>query len=123
MKKKRRFVTLIEMMIVMFIISMIIGILGYNYRGFLEKGKAFKTKAGLEKLEDWLSLYVAENPSKLSDIENEWKDVVKESPIVKNPNDLLYDGWGEPYEVTVEDGEIVVKSQNAEKARKLLGGK
>lgn len=107
---KRRYVTLIEMMIVMFIIALIIGVIGYNYRGALEEGKAFKTKAGIEKLETILNLAVAENAGLLDDIESNWQDIIKNSPLVSNPGALIRDGWGQEYNVTVEDGEIVVRS-------------
>ena len=50
MKIKRHFVTLIEMMIVMFLIMLITGVIAYNYRGSLDEGKAFKTRAGIEKV-------------------------------------------------------------------------
>ncbi len=43
----KRCVTLIEMMIVMFLISLITGVIAYYYRGSLDEGKAFKTKAAL----------------------------------------------------------------------------
>ncbi len=49
---KRRYITLIEIMIVMFLIALITGVLAYNYRGSLDEGKAFKTKTGLAMLRD-----------------------------------------------------------------------
>lgn len=101
---------MIEMMIVMFLIALIIGVIGYNYRGTLEEGKAFKTKAGIEKLETILNLAVAENPGLLDDIESNWQDIIKNSPLVSNTNALIRDGWGQEYKVTVEDNEIVVHS-------------
>lgn len=107
---KKRYVTLIEMMIVMFLIALIIGVLGYNYRGTLEQGKAFKTKTGIEKLETILNLAIAEDPKLMDDIESSWPEVVRRSPLVQNADALIYDGWGQPYTVTVEDGKITVKS-------------
>lgn len=115
---RRRYVTLIEMMIVMFIIAMIIGILGYNYKGFLDKSKAFKTKAGVEKLEDFLNLRIAESPRAINDITSQWETIVKNSHIVKNPNDLIYDGWGEKYQVELEKGNVHVHSKNLEEYQK-----
>ena len=106
----RRYVTLIEMMIVMFLIALIIGVIGYNYSGTLEEGKAFKTKAGMEKLETILSLAAAENPSLMDDIESNWQQVVRSSPLVKDPNSLIKDGWGIEYNVTIEDGNIEIRS-------------
>ena len=53
---KKRYITLVEMMIVMFLIAMITGVIAYNYTGSLEEGKAFKTKAGIQKIETILAL-------------------------------------------------------------------
>jgi type II secretory pathway pseudopilin PulG len=107
---RKRYVTLIEMMIVMFLIALIIGVIGYNYRGTLEEGKAFKTKAGIEKLETILNLAIAENPGLQDNIETNWQDVIKTSPLVSNPSSLIKDGWGNVYSVTVEGGRLVVRS-------------
>lgn len=111
---KRRYVTLIEMMVVMFIIAMLIAVLGYNYRGTLEEGKAFKSKAGIERLETILSLAVAENSNLLDDLEGNWQDIVKRSPLVSHPEALIKDGWGQEYKISVEDGIIVVRSERYE---------
>lgn len=108
----RRHVTLIEMMIVMFLIAMIIGVVAYNYQGTLEEGKAFKTKAAKEKLETILTLAISENPSLRDDIEAKWKEVVKSSPLVHNPNELMKDGWGEDYEVKIVDDRLRVTSKH-----------
>lgn len=105
---KRRFITLIEMMIVMFLIAMITGVIAYNYTGSLEEGKAFKTKNGIEKIHTILDLYLATNPG--ASISN-WKEIVAESPLVKNSRELVVDGWGAEYQV--EEGEnnsIVINS-------------
>lgn len=95
---KRRFVTLIEMMIVMFLIALITGVIAYNYRGSLDEGKAFKTKAGIEKLETILNLEAAKRPELLKSTE-QWQNIIKSSPLVHNPDSLTKDGWGETYEV------------------------
>lgn len=107
---KRRFLTLIEMMIVMFIISLLIGFLAYRYTGSLDESKAFKTKVGVERLSTILNLKVADDPNFLNDISS-WQSVVQNSPLVSNPNDLIYDGWGNLYQVTVSNGQIYVDSQ------------
>lgn len=111
---RKRFVTLIEMMIVMFLIALIIGVVGYNYRGTLEGGKAFKTKTGMEKLQTILDLAVAEDPRKLDDLESNWQNIIKASPLVSDSNALIRDGWGETYQVTVENGKIEVRSRKYE---------
>lgn len=114
---KRRFVTLIEMMIVMFLIALITGVIAYNYRGSLEEGKAFKTKAGMEKVTTILNLRAAEDPDLMSNIENKWQDAIRNSPLVQNANALIYDGWGDVYRVTVDNGVIQVSSPKYETYR------
>ncbi len=107
----RRCVTLIEMMIVMFLIAMIIGVVAYNYQGTLEEGKAFKTKAGKEKLETILTLAISENPELKDNIDSKWKEVIKNSPLVQNSQDLTKDGWGDEYEVKIDNDHVKVYSR------------
>ncbi|MFV0340913.1 MAG: hypothetical protein ACK5MA_09885 [Parachlamydiaceae bacterium] len=109
--RKKLQITLIEIMIVMFLIALITGVLAYNYRGSLEQGKVFKTKAAIEKLESILNLAVAENPELNDSIEENWMKIVKDSPLVKNAKDLELDGWGKPYRVEKNsDGDIEIHS-------------
>lgn len=113
-KKQKRYITLIEIMIVMFLIALITGVIAYNYTGTLEEGKAFKTKTGMERLETILSLEAADNSEFFNDVEGNWKEVVRRSPLVKDPNALIKDGWGAEYEVTEENGEIIIRSERYE---------
>lgn len=109
---KRRFVTLIEMMIVMFLIALITGVVAYNYRGSLEEGKIFKTKTGIVKLETILNLEIAKNPELARNITSNWQAIIMNSPLVHDPASLITDGWGEPYEVSVEEnGAVKVTSR------------
>lgn len=107
MRIKRRFVTLIEMMIVMFLIALITGVVAYNYRGTLEEGKVFKTKTGIEKLETILNLEIAKNPELARGIKSNWQAIVMNSPLVHDPQSLIVDGWGQPYDVDVDDNGAV----------------
>lgn len=110
--RKKNYITLIEIMIVMFLIALITGVLAYNYRGSLDQGKVFKTKAAIEKLETILNLSVAEDPSLSDSIEENWQSVIKKSPLVKNADDLIKDGWGKEYRVERNsDGQIEVYSE------------
>ncbi len=112
MKIKRRFVTLIEMMIVMFLIALITGVVAYNYRGTLEEGKVFKTQAGIQKLETMLNLEIAKHPEMGSGIKSNWQAIILNSPLVHDPKALVLDGWGQPYDVDIDDnGAIKVTSQ------------
>ncbi|MCB1118340.1 MAG: general secretion pathway protein GspG [Chlamydiia bacterium] len=111
---RRSFVTLIEMMIVMFLIALILGVVAYNYRGSLEEGKAFKSRVGREKLETILNMAVAQDPALGEHIDDRWQDVVRSSPLVQNPDALIRDGWGNYYEVEVSDGVVRVRSTGLE---------
>lgn len=117
--RKKLHITLIEIMIVMFLIALITGVLAYNYRGSLEQGKVFKTKAAIERLESILNLAVSENPELNESIEENWKEIVNTSPLVKNPKDLELDGWGKPYRVERStDGYIEIHSDGLEEYEK-----
>lgn len=109
---KRRYITLVEMMIVMFLIAMITGVIAYNYTGSLEEGKAFKTKAGIDKIQTVLDLHLATNPEDRDHIDTQWIRIVEASQLVKNPKELIKDGWGVDYQVgRGQDGEIEIKSE------------
>jgi len=114
-KLKKRAVTLIEMMIVMFLIALITGVVAYNYRGSLDQGKAFKTKVGIEKVETILNLAVAQNPDLKDSISSDWQEIIRQSPLVHDVNALIKDGWGNDYTVESEqNGTIRVRSQQYE---------
>lgn len=115
---KKRFITLIEMMIVMFLIALITGVIAYNYRGSLEEGKAFKSKAGMEKIEMILNLRIAEQPDLMNGIESQWTEVIKSDPLVKDPDTLIRDGWGQQYKVEVDNNIIKVHSDRYDEYRK-----
>lgn len=109
---QRRFVTLIEMMIVMFLIAMIAGALAYNFQGSLDEGKAFKTKSGIEKLETVLNLEISKHPGHANEVLSNWRAAVSASPIVKDPQSLIKDGWGDDYDVSLDaDGGVQVTSK------------
>ena len=110
--------TLIEIMIVMFLIALITGALAYRFGGALEKGYAFKTKANIERLEAILNLGVAENPALLQNIESNWQIIVETSPLVKDAKSLKTDGWGYPFRVTENNGQIEVSSEKYEEYRR-----
>lgn len=122
--KRKSTLTLIEIIVVIALIGMITGVLAFNYAGSLEEGKSFKTKAGIEKLTTILSLAIAEDPELSENIEANWKNAVRRSPLVKNPDDLIKDGWGEDYEVTLgENGSILVNSKKYNEYKRTHRGK
>jgi len=120
--KKRRFITLVEMMIVMFLIAMITGVIAYNYTGSLEEGKAFKTKAGIEKIHTILDLYLATHSEDRDNIAANWRTIVENSQLVKNSKELIKDGWGVEYQVTEgKDHEIEIKSDKYDRYQATKG--
>ena len=102
MKKKiQRHVTLIEIMIVILIIGLITGVLTYNMKGSLDQGKQFKTDQAQQQIENILTLATADGSS-MEAVAQSWKEVVHSSPLVAKPHELIKDGWGEPFEVSVK---------------------
>ena len=119
---KKRFITLVEMMIVMFLIAMITGVIAYNYTGSLEEGKAFKTKAGIEKIHTVLDLHLATHPEDREHISTKWRTIVENSQLVKNARELMKDGWGNDYDVTSDgNNDIEIKSQKYEQYQAAKG--
>ena len=102
----------------MFLIALIAGVVTYNYRGSLDEGKAFKTKAAMDKIETILNLNVAEDPSLMDHLSSEWQTVIARSPLVKNADDLVKDGWGVPFQVSTEGNVIHVHSTKLEDYRR-----
>lgn len=109
MKKKRAF-TLLEIMIVIFLIGLIGSIIGYNMKGSLEEGKAFKTKQSMRKLIDILEMEIAKG----ADVEQMQENVepfLERSGLVKKAKVLTKDGWGKPFVITIhDDGTVSVFS-------------
>lgn len=98
--KKKYAMTLLEIMIVIFIIGIIGSVIGYNMRGSLDKGKAFKTKEGVNKLYEIVQLEEAQgtllNPD--LDLKTAVERLITNSGLVRKPSDLMKDGWGNVYE-------------------------
>lgn len=110
MKKKRAF-TLLEIMIVIFLIGLIGSIIGYNMKGSLDEGKAFKSEQAIVQITDLLELELAKGTDK-EQIEENIIDVLKATGVVKNPKELIKDGWGNPFKIKVlSKGEIKVTSK------------
>ncbi|MBS0654348.1 MAG: type II secretion system protein [Verrucomicrobia bacterium] len=104
--RKKRAITLIEMIVVMLLIAMITGGIAYNYNSTLNEGKVFKTKEGMSRIKTILALAIAENPEiPPRDIVSNWANYVTNSPLAGKGADLLKDGWGQEYNVGIGDGE------------------
>ncbi len=97
MKVKRKHpMTLLEIMIVIFIIGIIGSVIGYNMKGSLEEGKAFKSEQGSKQVYDILTLEIAKG-GRIEDIVENPERYLDKSGFAKNPKKLLQDGWGQDY--------------------------
>lgn len=105
---KRQFLTLIEMMIVMFIIALITGGLAYRYVGSLDESRAFKTKVAIDRVSGILNLKVADDPSFLDRARTDWVEVIETSPLVANSKDMIKDGWGQPFQLDIVNNDTIV---------------
>lgn len=115
MNRKKRAVTLIEIMIVILIIGLISGVLAYNFKGSLDKGKVFKSEQGAAQVKNILMLEVAKGEKPIKEIKEKWIDVLTESGLAAKPQDLAKDGWGKPYKISIVDDDIVVESTKLQK--------
>jgi type II secretory pathway pseudopilin PulG len=112
MKKKKHPLTLLEIMIVIFLITLITGVVGYNMRGSVEKGKQFKSKQAAAMLADQLELYMAERGVTPEQAIASKEEAIAEMGLVKDPTQILHDGWGEPFQVSYEENQFRITSSH-----------
>ncbi len=121
---KKRTLTLLEIMIVIFIITIITGAIGYNMRGTLDKGRVFRTEQGKEQLHDLLLICLASVEK--ADAETIAKNpafYLKQSGLAKNPKQLVVDGWKIPFIITPtrDKSDFNIRSEGLEKYNKKRG--
>ena len=105
-------------MIVIFLIGIIGSVIGYNMKGSLEEGKAFKTERAIEQMTDILSLAIAQG-SDPEAVKADPATYLKRSGLVKNPDSLTKDGWGIPLNIAYDatQGELHVTSERLQEHR------
>lgn len=96
---KKRALTLLEIMIVIFLITLITGTIGYSMRGTLDKGRAFRTEQAETQLHDLLLICLAEKGDAES-IAARPLEYLKQLGLAKDPKKLLQDGWKEDFHIT-----------------------
>jgi type II secretory pathway pseudopilin PulG len=103
---KKRSITLLEIMIVILLIGLIGGVVSYNLKGTLDKGKAFRSKEGAQKLQDILNLELQITTRRVEDLvgdsDQNHKNVIhciEQSGLVANAAAFVKDGWGEYYSI------------------------
>ncbi|MFT4551654.1 MAG: general secretion pathway protein G [Chlamydiales bacterium] len=102
-KKRRRFMTLIEIMIVMFLISIIAGMVTYKVKGSIDYGKAFQTHQKIVQMKQILELAAIQKTPAYA--QREWKVIVNRSLMSSKENALHTDGWGDAFRVAVKYNE------------------
>lgn len=111
-KRKKQAMTLLEVMIVIFIIGIISSVIGYNMKGSLNKAKAFKTTEGIKKVLEIFELEMAQGSASIHDVVSSPEAVLDGSGLVTSGKEMLKDGWGQPYEIKLSSsGKILLKSK------------
>lgn len=98
MKRKKRTFTLLEIIIVIFLITLITGAIGYNMKGALDKGRAFRTQQGKEQLLNLLLICLEEGEQAENLVKNP-VGCLKKYNLAKSADKLVQDGWGQPFEI------------------------
>ncbi len=117
-KKKKRSITLIEIMIVILLIGIIGGTLAFNMRGSMDQGRAFKSEQNMLRIHDILMLEMASSGRDLPDIVANWEENVKNSPMVKGGSEICKDGWNKPFEVKVINDDLQITSSKLKAFKK-----
>ncbi len=114
MKRKKRALTLLEIMVVIFIIGIIGTVIGVNMKGSLEEGKAFKSEKGSKQIYEILTLEISKGNLELEEMTlAQIHDAVRHSGFASDPDKLLVDGWGKPYQIyKTEDGDLRIASES-----------
>src|SRR5579872_1475464 len=121
---KKRTLTLLEVMIVIFLITLITGAIGYSMRGTLDKGRAFRTQQGMDQLHDLLMICLAsEEKADAESIAKKPVEYLKKSGLAKSPDQLIVDGWKVPYLITAtkDKSDFKIRSEALEKYNKKKG--
>jgi general secretion pathway protein G len=110
---KKRYITLLEIMIVILLIGIITSVVGYNVKGSLYKGKVFRTEQAQNQIRELLLLEVAKGAG-IDEVVKFPKKFLKETGLPKNVSALLKDGWNDPFEISTnkDKTDIIVSSKN-----------
>ncbi len=115
---KRRALTLIEIMIVIFIIGLIGSVIGYNMKGSLDEGKSFKCEQGSKQVYDFLTLQMAQQDKEIDNILSDPEEALRATGFVNRPDKLIKDGWNQKYVIEKiestdgKDPDFIVFSKN-----------
>lgn len=111
-KRKKQPFTLMEIMIVIFLIGLIGGVISYNMKGSMDEGRLFKSERGIEQVGDLLRLAIAKG-APINDVQERPEYYIQQAGIVKDPEKLMKDGWGDRYEIVQDPSgtDLIVRSK------------
>jgi type II secretory pathway pseudopilin PulG len=116
-RKTKRAITLLEIMIVILLIGLVGSVIGYNMKGSLDEGRAFKSEQGATRVREILLLEVAKGAD-INEVVGNPSKYLSSSGFIKDVQKTLQDGWGVTYEIKVDDEDIVVSSSKLQKFQK-----
>lgn len=115
-KRQKRSLTLLEIMIVIVLIGLIGSVIGFNMKGSLDAGKAFKTTQAQEQILDILTLEVAKGYSPEEVVKEPAKALDRSGLIKGKGKAYIKDGWGQPFEIKLNDKGVIKVESAALKA-------
>ncbi len=100
MKIEKRPLTLLEIMIVIAIIALVSGVIGFSMKGSLDKGKYAKTELAKEKIHSTLLYELSLHDNYSGEyVASHSLEVLKNADYIKEPKKLLKDGWGDEFSI------------------------
>lgn len=123
--KKKKTLTLLEIIIVIFLITLITGSIGYSMKGTLDKGRVFRTEQGIEQLRDLFLMCLAEGESGEKILQDP-AAIIRKYGLAKNPEKIIQDGWGEKFKIALtrnkNDFRITSEKLESYKKRTIVAG-
>lgn len=111
--KRKQNLTLIEMLVVIFLISVITSLVSYKIKDSLDYGRALKTQHNMMQLQQALDFALTEYSTE--HLKDHWQDIALHSLFGNGKNDITKDGWKYQFVVTFvkEKNNLEVKIQSA----------
>jgi len=116
-RKHKRPLTLLEIMIVVFLIGLIGSAIGYNMKGSLDKGRAFKTEQAILRIEDALEIAKMDGNFNIEN-QDDIADALIRSGLFKDPEKALKDAWGKDIKIEANDEKVTATSIGLEEYKK-----
>ncbi len=98
--KQKKALTLLEIIIVIFLITLITGSIGYSMKGTLDKGRVFRTEQAIEQLRDLFLMCLAEGESGERIVQDP-AGMIRKYGLAKNPEKIIEDGWGDKFKIVL----------------------